>query len=330
MENPFKNLPQTGSRRIPSIDQFRGFAILLMALANYMGGVSIIPPWLKHAPDIGLTIIDLIAPFFIFAISLTYGISYRRRVERSGAFQAANQFFTRYMAITGLGALISAVETAVNPNSSGIDWGVLQAIGTAGLLTLAVIRLRPVARLAVGLTGLAVYQVVLDRFLLDLTMRSPHGGIFGSLAWGVMMILGTVLADVFHGSERSRRLFPLASLVALAGGLLLAVLFPISKHRVSSSYVLVTLGASALLFWVFQVLSNRFHWKGYFLVVWGKNPLVLYFLHYLIIGLFVVPGIPVLYSQATPGVALAEIVVLIGGLTLAACFLDRRGWVFTL
>jgi len=36
-------------------------------------------------------------------------------VERSGAFQTANQVFTRCLAIIGLGALVSAVETAVNP-----------------------------------------------------------------------------------------------------------------------------------------------------------------------------------------------------------------------
>jgi predicted acyltransferase len=70
------------TKRIPSIDQFRGFAILTMVLANYMGGVSLIPAWLKHAPDIGLTVIDLIAPFFIFAIGLTYELSFHRRIER--------------------------------------------------------------------------------------------------------------------------------------------------------------------------------------------------------------------------------------------------------
>ena len=62
------------TNRISSIDWFRGFAILTMVLANYMGGVALIPAWLKHAPDVGLTVIDLIAPFFIFAIGLTFGL----------------------------------------------------------------------------------------------------------------------------------------------------------------------------------------------------------------------------------------------------------------
>jgi predicted acyltransferase len=92
--------------RISSIDQFRGFAILMMVLANYTGGASIIPAWLKHAPDVGLTVIDLIAPFFIFAIGLTYGMSFRRRLIYDGAFKTYSQFFTRYLAIIGIGAVM--------------------------------------------------------------------------------------------------------------------------------------------------------------------------------------------------------------------------------
>ncbi|HMN59437.1 MAG TPA: DUF5009 domain-containing protein [Anaerolinea sp.] len=75
--------------RIPSIDQFRGFAILLMVLANYLAGVAWIPAWLKHAPDIGLTVIDLIAPFFIFSIGLTYALAIRRRAAQNGWRAAA-------------------------------------------------------------------------------------------------------------------------------------------------------------------------------------------------------------------------------------------------
>jgi predicted acyltransferase len=82
--------------RMMSNDQIRGFAILTMALANYMNIVIIIPALLKHPPDIGLTVIDLIAPFFIFAISLTYGLSFHHRLEREGAFKTYSQLFVPY------------------------------------------------------------------------------------------------------------------------------------------------------------------------------------------------------------------------------------------
>lgn len=58
---------------IEAIDQFRGFSILLMILANYMNNVNLIPAWLKQADDVGYTVIDLVTPLFIFTIGLTYG-----------------------------------------------------------------------------------------------------------------------------------------------------------------------------------------------------------------------------------------------------------------
>ena len=61
-----------------AIDQFRGVAILLMFAANYMEHIAVVPAWLKHAPGIGLTAVDFIAPFFIFAIGLSFGPSSRR------------------------------------------------------------------------------------------------------------------------------------------------------------------------------------------------------------------------------------------------------------
>jgi predicted acyltransferase len=312
------------SERISSLDQFRGFAILTMVLANYVGAVNIIPAWLKHAPDIGLTFIDLIAPFFIFAIGLTFGLSFHRRLEREGVIKTYNQFFARYLAIIGLGAIISAVETAVGENPSGIDWGVLQAIGMAGLITLVVIRLPSLYRWIIGAGILVVYQIILDTFLLTLTVQSPHGGLFGSLNWAAMLILGTALADLFHDGGRWKNAFPWASFVILAAGIALAFLVPVSKHRVSSSYVLISLGASALLFLLFHWLAGRFNWKARFLVVWGMNPLVLYFLHYLIIGIFFLPGLPFIYQAAPLWLVLLEIVVLIGGISLVAYRLDRK------
>ena len=312
------------AKRITSIDLFRGFAILTMVPANFMVGIQIIPAWLKHAPDVGLTVIDLIAPFFIFAISLTYGLSFSHRLARDGAFRMYSYFLTRYLAIIGLGAIISAAETASGQNPSGIDWGVLQAIGMAGLVTLLVIRLPSIYRWLIGAGILVVYQLILNNFLLNLTLRSPHGGLFGSLDWAAMMILGTCLADLFHGEERAKKVFPWASLAIMAAGILLAIYAPISKHRVSSSYVLITLGISALLFLLFNWVSGHLHWNSQLLLAWGKNPLVLYFFHYLLIGIFFLPGIPSLYAAAPLWVVILELVFLLVVISATAVWMNRK------
>jgi predicted acyltransferase len=318
------------TKRISSIDQFRGFAILTMVLANFLGGVQLIPTWLKHAPDVGLTVIDLIAPFFIFAIGLTYGLSFHRRIERDGAFRTYSNYLTRYLAIIGLGAIISAGETAIGENASGIDWGVLQAIGAAGLVALIVIRLPSIYRWLIGFGLLVVYQIVLDHFLLDLTLRSPHAGLFGSLGWSSMLIIGTALADLLHDTGRKRKFFAWASVLVLAAGIGLAFISPVSKHRVSSPYVLISIGVSALFFLLFHWLSERIHWNIQLLDVWGKNPLALYFLHYLLIGIFFLPGIPAIYTVAPLWLVLLEIVFLLVTISWVAFWMDRRNIVIAL
>ena len=318
------------AKRISSIDQFRGFAILTMVPANYMVGVQIIPAWLKHAPDIGLRVIDLIAPFFIFAISLTFGLSFNHRRERDGDFRTYSYFLTRYLAITGLGAVISAGETAAGQNPSGIDWGVLQAIGMAGLVTLLVIRLPSIYRWLTGAGILVVYQQLLDHFLLDLTLRSPHGGLFGSLGWAAMMIIGTALTDLFHGEGRARKAFPWISMAVLAAGIALAFFAPVSKHRVSTSYVLISLGISALLFLLFHWVSDIRNWNSRLLLAWGKNPLILYFLHYLLIGIFFLPGIPMLYAAAPLWVVLLEMAFLLVAISTLALWMDRKNIIIAL
>jgi predicted acyltransferase len=315
--------------RSQAIDQFRGLAIVLMVLANYLAGIGWIPAWLKHAPDIGLTVTDLVAPLFIFAIGLTYGSSFRRRLLREGANKTYQHFIIRWAALIGIGALFSAGEIAVVGEPS-VNWGVLQAIGVAGLVTLPFLRLPAGWRAATGLALLAIYQILLDNFWLQSVLHSPHGGLFGSLSWAAMLLMATALAEIYHASPKSQRSYLLASTLTLAGGILLAFLLPISKNRVSASYILVSLGISALVFALFHFLVERGGLRLPLLTAWGKNPLLLYLLHELFIGVFFLPGIAAWYAQATPWLVLAQIAVLLGGLSWIAVALERRNWIFSL
>ena len=127
--------PNNSKDRNAAIDQFRGFAILLMILADYLNNISSIPVWLKHAPDVGYTVIDLVAPLFIFAIGLTFGMSFRRRFERQGAWRTYNHFFSRNLALIGLGFLITLGGVLSKNYPPTANWGLLQALGAAGLIT---------------------------------------------------------------------------------------------------------------------------------------------------------------------------------------------------
>lgn len=316
--------------RLASLDAFRGFAIVGMVLVNFWGSLNAIPDWLKHAPDIGLTFADLVAPFFIFAIGLTYGLSWRRRMERDGWGRAAGHFFRRWMAIVGIGAIMTSLEKAYGAGINQLDWGALQSIGVAGLLTLPLLGLKKEWRALIGVGMLGLYQFLLDRFFLGIVLNSQHGGIIGALGYTGMMILSTVLADFFFGSDRERKWFPWLSFITLAAGIGLWFVIPVSKHRVSASYVVLATGASAVLFWLFHLLSDRLKVRIRLLEMWGRNPLLLYILQYAVMGVFILPHVAWWNTDAALWLVLLQSLALLVALTFIARFLEKKKWFFTI
>ena len=310
--------------RLDSIDAFRGLAILGMMIGNFIAGVNWIPVWLKHAPDVGFTIADLGAPMFIFAIGLTFGISARRRLEQDGAWNMTQHFVVRYFAILGIGALFGAGQVLMQVNGVVINWGVMQAIGVAGLVTLVVIRLITWERLLIGLSLLAGYQFMLDHFWLATVLISPHGGLYGSLAWAAMLILATVLADLYFRKSRGIWALIAASVLAILLTLALNSWVPVSKNRVSASYVLLSLGLSGLFFSVFHIFVERLKWKLSTLVMCGRNPLLLYMLHLILLSFVTLPDAPGWYHSASAWLVFIQGAVLLSALTAMAWLLDQK------
>lgn len=317
-------------KRLEAIDQFRGFAILLMILANYLNNVQVIPGWLKHADDIGYTVVDLVAPLFVFAIGLTYDLSFRRRLERDGAWNTYQHFLTRYLALLGMGYLITLVWELSGIQPPSINWGLLQALGAAGLITLLFIRLSAAWRWVIGLGILVGYQVLLDRFWLQDVLVAPHNGPWGALSWGAMLILATAISDLYYDQHRSRWAYPLLSTGLVVMGLVLSLLVPLSKDRASTSYVILSLGLSGLVFYGFHLLHELWHLKLPILTDWGRNPLILYLLHYLLLGIFALPPIPVWYMQAPLWLVILQVSALIGILSWVGRYLNKRKLYFAL
>lgn len=317
--------------RIDAIDHFRGMAIIMMVLADYLDGVEHAPAWLKHPPDVGLTVIDLIAPFFLFAIGLTFGLSYRRRVERSGVRPAVEHVVVRYLALAGIGLLLDSVAR-LQPGKTfgGGGWGVLQAIAVAGLLTLPLLGRPPWVRVVAGLTILAAYQGMLERSWRPLVTEASHGGIIGSLSWGALMMMAAAMGDWLQEGRRGRWQLLAFSAGSIAAGLALSPVAAISKHQVSATYVLVGLGASGLLFMAVHGLDAALHLRLSLLAAWGRNPLLLYVLHLVVLIAFVLPPWPWWYLDAPLWLAAAQAALLLALLSAVAWALDRKGWYVSL
>ena len=150
-------------------------------------------------------------------------------------------------------------------------------------------------------------------------------------------VLSTVLADLYHGyifddpdRAAGQRLFPWFAFATLAAGLLLAFSVVLSKNRASASYVLASLGLSAIVFWIFHLLESRKAIRLALLSAWGRNALLLYLLHGLLIGLFALPPFPGWYEQADRWLITVQAIVLLGSLSAVGILLDKRRWYWSL
>jgi predicted acyltransferase len=288
-----------------------------MVIGNYIAGILWIPSWLKHAPDIGFTIADLVAPAFVFVIGLNYGASFQRRFAEDSSM-AYRHFANRYLALIGIGAIISAVSVLVGSDSS---WGVLQSLGVAGLLCLLLIRFSTWLRLLAGLGMLIGYQYLLDTAMLENVLGSSHGGPFGSVSWAALLVLSTAVADFWRKGQRTYAI-TCSALVFAASIVMFFV--PVSKNRVSLSFILLTLAISALVFFVFQLGSERIPNRAGMFSWWGQKALSMYLIHLLLLSVFVLPEASWWYSEVPPWLLTIQLLGLLTLMTLAARWLTMR------
>lgn len=300
-----------------TIDRFRGSLVLLMVAGDYLSGVGIIPDFLKHASDIGITVADLVAPAFIFVIGLTYGSSFAQR--RSDGGSSVYRYFTlRYLSLIGIGAVIAAGANMVGQPT---DWGVLQAIGVAGLISLLVIRLATWMRFVIGILVLVGYEYVLNTAMLETVLHSVHGGLFGSFSWAAMLILATAVADVWR-----RGAIPYAVCCALlvVAAIVAVLIEPVSKHRVSISFALMTLALSAIVFLIVDRLAqDRFPRAG-LLCWWGESALALYLIHLLALGAVTAPPAAWWYVDAPLWLAALQLAAILALMSVIAWWMHGR------
>jgi predicted acyltransferase len=286
-----------------------------MVIGDYIAGINWIPDFLKHAPDMGFTIADTVAPLFVFVIGLNFAPSFRHRF-RENSSTAYRYFIQRYLSLIGIGAIITAGSALANRPTG---WGVLESLGVGGLLTLLVIRLPIWARLPIGLLMLIVYQYFLDTSMLQSVLNSGHGGFFGAISWSALLILSTAVADIWR---KGKVAFAFCNLALIAAGAFSALVVPVSKNRVSLSYILISLALSALVFLVVKTFSksNRlglFCW-------WGQHSLGMYLLHLLVLSLFGLPPIPWWYVEAPLWLMALQIIAILTFMSLFARWLNSR------
>jgi len=120
--------------RISAIDRFRGLAIFCMIffqLIAHFECFGILTRIASHNIDVGIvvfrstTIADLIAPMFMFAIALTYKMSFDKRVATHGRKATNLHFLSRYLGLIGIGAILYTINVIIDHAS---DFGSLRIV----------------------------------------------------------------------------------------------------------------------------------------------------------------------------------------------------------
>ena len=268
--------------RYLSIDVFRGLTIAVMVFVNTTGDFTSIPWWAHHAKDYGLTYVDLVAPFFIFAIALTYHLNFVSGQAKDGVLNNTLKVLRRYFALVGIGFLGWCVIEMVYQGTIHpvYEWGVFQAIGMAGLVTLPFIMLPRWARFLAGAAIWVVYQWLILHYRIDnINFAEEHSGFWGGLGYGIMMLLATVVCEAFE--THKMRDFLIGGAVFTITGAVAAYYWGISKNRLTGPYILVSLGLACFFFYlIWYLYDNRKVTLGSkVLAPIGKNPFFLYIFH---------------------------------------------------
>lgn len=300
-----------GSRRLFSLDVFRGLTVALMIIVNDGEGASF--RQLEHSAWNGWTLTDLVFPFFLFitGVSLTFSFSSRLR---SGTRLAQLPHIVRRAAIIfAIGCLINGA-----PHYDLSSWrvyGVLQRIAI-GYLVGSVLYLWCSARVrwAVIAACLLGYWILMrwvpvpgygvpgvDIPLLDMDrnwvawldrkilpghlyeqVRDPEGLLSTIPAMGTVLLgvaVGEWVRQLRAEPSRLLRRLLLWGTVSFAAGELWGVWFPINKKLWTSSYVLMAAGlamlALAVCYWLVDVKRWRQGWTV-IPMVFGTNTIFAY------------------------------------------------------
>jgi predicted acyltransferase len=302
---------QTGSatKRLVSLDVFRGITIAGMVLVNNPGTWEHIYWPLQHASWHGWTPTDLVFPFFLFIVGVAITLAFGSRVESGGSKRDL------YLKVIKRSLIIFAIGLFLN----GFPYfglselripGVLQRIAVCYLFA-SIIFLETEIRTQVVITiALLLVYWFLVRFIAapgfaagDLTKEGSLPSfidrvVFGKHVWAQAQVydpegllstipaLATTLIGVLAGHWLRTKKSPYEKVAGLfvAGAICVAFgwawnsFFPINKALWTSSYVLFTGGLAlqllALCYWVIDIKGYR-RWAKPF-EIFGVNAIALY------------------------------------------------------
>ena len=212
---------QTTSPRLASIDIFRGLTMVVMIFVNDLASVHGLPWWNYHAPAKvdAMTYVDMVYPFFLFAVGLSIPLAVKSRLKKNGSqFALWMHVLIRSVSLIVLGLILANAEKG-DPARIGFNnnlWAILALFGAALFLSVY----SGSGRGAQIHRILRVIGLVLVTAMYAIFRRTTHDGQVGWIDGSYPEILGligyTFLAvSILYIPTRRWLWAPLAWLVAL-------------------------------------------------------------------------------------------------------------------
>jgi predicted acyltransferase len=294
------------SRRLTSLDAFRGLAIVGMLLVNNVALDTATPRPLTHAPwNGGVYFADLVYPWFLLIVGVAVPFSAAAARTRGVPFWRYDlKILTRAVTLVLLGCLLdcSAIKRPM------FELGVLQQIGLAYLVGAILCELSPLRRLLIAAVFLLGHWAVIRLvpipggrpgvftestniiyywnrvYLQPLSLR----GLISLVPMSALVMIGTVVGDDLRREVRApvwKGVRLLAAGLLLVGlGCLWNINLPYNKSVWTASYILYSAGTGTVILALFYLLIDVTGWRfwAFPLVVFGANAMVAYVLPILV------------------------------------------------
>ncbi len=133
---PMEAAGTTASARLASIDIFRGLTMVVMIFVNELASVHGLPWWTYHAPAKidAMTYVDMVYPFFLFAVGLSMPLAIRARLKKNTSLAALwLHVLLRSAGLIVLGLILANAERG-DPARMGLNpnlWALLGLFGGA-------------------------------------------------------------------------------------------------------------------------------------------------------------------------------------------------------
>jgi predicted acyltransferase len=314
---------QVLTRRIVSLDQFRGYTVVGMLLVNFLGGFQVVPAILKHH-NTYVSYADTIMPQFFFAVGFAYRLTFLRRLAEAGVRVASRAVLKRNLGLILLGFVLYHLDGSVKSWAELLELGfqgflaqafrrelfqTLVHIAIASIWVLPVIAAGATARVVFLLASAALHLWLSSRFYFDWAWKTPviDGGQLGFLTWTIPMLVGSLAHDAILRPGAAAN--PAPRLLAWSGFLMVAgyaisclgghlaappFLAPSSSQAVgvwtmsqragSVSYLTFAAGFSLAVYALCLILCDQWGAQAGVFRVFGRNALAAYVIHPLVAG----------------------------------------------